>query len=563
MVARSSISFSCWGRLGEWLGDLQLADSRGDASLVEDDEEISISENGNYALHLRSAPNVRALFSPPVMASRVGDVNELFGTLGSYVGLGAIQLGLNNQEGEALWRRLIRIRPVKFKEVSEFETMVSEICAWKTALALDMRSNASAPWSLIEPVHQISPEEELSVLRAAIEKEGLFKGLDYISRNAQSRLNRDDALVRLGEGGIDPHRYGAHLARGGRRFVIPSTHPLRQTAASLPIDMPTMRKVDTTDTPANRFAKHVAVSFSNRIKYGVRRGVASNTSIGRWAKATAGHLDRISSTGVFAGLGSVTRIELGDPAIQRRHGYRAVLRAYLAARGGLGLVWQEMSEFVYAETRDVPRLYELWCLLRVRQAIEGEFDIRLSMDHFVIEESGIRVRRGSVATGDRLLTIGSRRFSVLLWYNRSFLPTSLFQTGKFHVRDGAGGTWSKTMKPDFSIELVPEGSNEGNSHSVRRFLHLDAKYRLKSIPTADDTTDFERTHAADDIDKMHAYLSSIADSAGSHVLYPGDVTAFFKRSDSLDSVGAIAAPPGRMEEFGPSLRSLLEATFAP
>ncbi len=554
----------CWGLSGEWLGELQLADSRGEASLVVDEADgtISISEKGSYALLLERASDAVASFSAPVITACVGSTDGMFGTLASHVGLGALRLGLEAGTGEQLWRRMLRIRPSKFKDVAEFEAMVDEICLWRTALALDMRAVSSAPWSLDENAFSISPDEELTVLRAAVENEGLLEGLAYIGRNAQSRLNRDDTPVRLGEGAIDPHRYGAHLARGGRRFAVPAAHPLHAISASLPVDMPTMRRVDTIDTPANRFAKHVAVSFRNRIVQATRAGIAPETPIGRWARATSGTLDRMIGSGLFARVGAITRLDLGDPALQRRHGYRAVLRAYLAARAGLAIAWPEMTKSVYAETRDVPRLYELWCLIRVRRAIEEEFGVRLPMDHFVVGEAAVRVRRGSVATAEGPVTIGLRRCVLRLWYNRSFFPTNPVEDGAFRIHDAAGGTWSKSMKPDFTIELLPFDNDPASPSETRRFLHLDAKYRLKSLPTVSDIEEADRTHAADDIDKMHAYLSGIADSAGAHVLYPGDTTVFFRRSGSRDAVGAIATAPGRMKDFGPSVRILLEATFA-
>lgn len=562
MPAVQSVLLPCWARSGEWLGELQIADSRGEASLLSNKSgaEISISESGSYALLLRRASKAVACFSPPVIAGRVGGADELFGTLASHVGLGALQLGLDTGAGEPIWRQMVRIRPAKFRAVAEFETMVAEICAWRTALAFDMRAHSSAPWSLDERSPEVSPEEELIVLRAAVEGEGLFEGLAHISRNAQSRLDRDDTPVRLGEGAIDPHRYGAHLARGGLRFAVPATHSLRPIAASLPVDMPTMRRIDTIDTPPNRFAKHVAVSVRHRVVLAMRAGIANDTPIGRWASSAAAHLDRITGSEPFSRVSALTRIDLGDPTLQRRQGYRAVLRAYLAARAGLAIAWPAMSELVYAETRDVPSLYELWCLIRVRRALEEEFDVQLSMDHFIVGETGIRVRRGSAATADRPLTIGSRSYGIRLWYNRSFLPSSTSVEGPFRVHEAAPGTWSKAMKPDFTIELLPLGHDSTEPFGTRRFLHLDAKYRLKSLLAAPD--DAERSHKPDDIDKMHAYLSSIADSAGAHVLYPGDATVFFSRRHSLDAVGALATAPGRMEDFASRLRELIEATFA-
>jgi predicted component of viral defense system (DUF524 family) len=552
----------CWGRSGELLGDLEFADSAGEATILADDGagEISISESSRYALLLRHSADLAARFAPPITGERLGSAGDLFGSLSSHIGLGAFSLGFDDNAGLPLWRRIVRIRPSKFKDAVEFETMVTEICEWKTVLALDVHGRSSAPWTLMELGRERPPEEELAVLRAAADRHRLLEGLTEVARNAQSRLERDDTPARLGAGAIDPSRFALHLAQGGRRSAVPSHHPIRSAAASLPAEAPSSRHVDNHDTPANRFAKFVARSFRDGLDRALRAGIATDAPIALWARTTAAHLDRLLSHAPFPRVGSVVRIDLGDPALQRRRGYRSVLQAYLAARAGLAIQWPELSEIVFAETRDVPQLYELWCLIRLRRAIEEEFGVALSMDHLSGLGGTIVVRRGSVATASAPVTIGGRGYHLKLWYNRTYSPSAAIADGPFAVHVIGSGTWSKPMKPDFSIELSPV-DHVADASTWPRFVHLDAKYRLKTLPMTNDDDDLQRTYAADDIDKMHAYLAGISRSWGAHILYPGDRTTFFRRADARAAVGAFAAVPGRMDEFGESLRALLETTF--
>lgn len=562
MKAFDALVMKCWGRSGELLGELELADSAGEATIVADESaaDISISESARYALFLRPVSTLATQFTAPIVGERVGSSRGLFGSLSSHIGLGAVSLGLNDANGVPLWRRIVRIRPSKFKSAIEFETMVDEICAWKTALALDVHAQSSAPWTLVELGSERPPEEELSVLRAAIDREGLLKGLAYIARNAQSRLERDETPVRLGEGAIDPSRLALHLAQGGRRSAVPVGHPVRAMATSLPAEAPSLRGIESHDTPANRFAKFVVRSFRDRLERALRSGIAVDAPITLWARSMVAQLDRILLGVPFNRAGSVARIDLGDATLQRKHGYRSVLRAYLAARAGLAIQWPELSEIIFAETRDVPQLYELWCLIRLRRAIEGEFGVELSMDHLRKVGGTVAVRRGSVATANAPLKIGGRDLRLRLWYNRTYSPSSVIEDGLFAVHGTTSGTWSKPMKPDFSIELSPVDDG-ADASTWPRFIHLDAKYRLKTLPTTSNDDVLERTYAADDIDKMHAYLAGISRSEGAHILYPGDQTRFFRRTDAAGSVGAFAAAPGRMEEFGKNLSTLIKATF--
>jgi predicted component of viral defense system (DUF524 family) len=561
LKAYDSLALKCWSRSGDLLGDLELADGAGEATIFADEQasEISISESGRYVMLLRRSSDLAARFAPPIVSERLGRADELLGVLATHVGLGAVSLGFNDAAGSPLWRRVVRIRPTKFKDAVEFETMVAEICAWRTALALDLQALSSAPWTLADIDDDRPYDEELAVLRAAADSEGLLEGLSYIARHAHSRLERDDTPARLGEGGIDPSRFARHLARAGQRTAIPAHHPVRSIASSLPAEAPSTRRIESLDTPANRFAKFVAHSFRERLEAASRSRTALDVPIISWARTTISQLDRILARPPFDRVGRISRVELGDPTLQRKHGYRSILRAYLAARAGLAIRWPELSDIVYAETRDVPHLYELWCLIRLRRAIEAEFGVALSMDHVATSDGTIALRRGSVAVGDSLVTIGGRDYRLRLWYNRTFSPTAATADGRFFLHAATLGTWSKPMKPDYSIELTPIDDGDGSTLSPR-FVHFDAKYRLKVLPVNDDGAP-ERTYAADDIDKMHAYLAGISDSHGAHILYPGDRTAFFRRTGITGSVGAMAAVPGRMEMFGEELRTLLEATF--
>lgn len=563
MRAVDALILKCWSQSGELLGELELADRGAKPTILAVDgaNDISISESASYALLFRPASALAVQFAAPIVNERVGSVSGLFGSLGSHIGLGAVSLGFDDADGRALWRRTVRIRPSKFKDAIEFETMVDEVCAWKTALALDVKAQSSAPWSLVKLGSERPPEEELAILRAAVDREDLIEGLAYVARNAQSRLERDETPTRLGEGAIDPSRFAFHLAQGGRRSAVPVGHPVRSVAASLPTDAPSVRRIESHDTPANRFAKFVTRSFRDRLERALRSGIAADAPIAIWARSTVARLDSILAGVPFSRAGLLVRIDLGDATLQRRHGYRSVLRAYLAARAGLAIRWPEMSEIVFAETRDVPQLYELWCLIRVRCAIEAEFGVELSMDHLRNVGGTVAVRRGSVATANAPVTIGDRDFRLRLWYNRTYSPSSVIEHSLFAEHATTSETWSKPMKPDFSIEVTPVDVG-GHASAWPRFVHLDAKYRLKTLPTTRDDVVLLQTYAADDIDKMHAYLAGISRSEGAHILYPGDRTKFFRRADASGSVGAFAAAPGRMEGFSQNLRALLEATFA-
>ncbi len=540
---------------GTWLGELQIADQRGKATLERDATTARawIGELDDYIVLLRDASPAVSGFTAPVSAGRIENDGALFGFLPSQAGLGSVRIGLAGPSGEPLWHQSVSIRPAKFRDTIEFETMVSEICDWRTALTLDLRASSSAPWTLDRNLVAIPAEERLAVLRAAAGETAFVEALRHIENNATSKLERETTLVRLGESGIDTHSLGQHLSSAVRRRAVPSSHRLGSRLSAIPTEMPSVRRYDSTDTPDNRFAKFVGEGFRRRIVEAIGGGIDLRTPLGAWGMRTASMLDRILGSRFYRGVGNLTRLELGSPGLQRRRGYRKVLEAFLAGQAGLAVKWDDLDALVHAETRDVPSLYEIWCLVRLRDEIEKTYGIALSQDHISLSLGRLKLRRGTAATASNLVKIADQPFAMKLWYNRSFSPApSPAVNGFWKTSPLSTGTWTKTMMPDFTIELRPkDGPGE-------LLVHLDAKYKLKSIRNSQNPPP-DRTHKADDVDKMHAYLFGINNSVGAYILYPGDTTSYFRRSDLRSTIGAIPVVPGESQNLGDCLKEILEA----
>lgn len=561
MNAVASIRLPCWAKDGVWLGELQISDRRGEATLETDDTtgRISIAELADYVVLLRNAAPFVACFAAPVSVGRVEGDGELFGFLGSQAGLGRLRVALCSPKGDKIWQHPLWIRPAKFRDIVDFETMLSDICDWRTSLALDLRSATSAPWILDRTVSSTPPEERLVVLRAAAERHQLVNALRYVERNSSRRLERDASVGRLGEATIDVHRLGHHLASPSRRVAVPAGHRLANRVSSLPMDMPMTRRFESVDTPENRFAKFTAVVFRNQIVDAMRAGINPDTPLGSWATSNASIFDRLLGGAFYRSVGALGRVDIGSPVLQRRRGYRSILEAFLAARSGLAIRWDELDEFVDAETRDVPSLYEIWCLLKLRTAVQTEFGVRLTDEPMRYRSGGLSLARGTVASADGFVEIAGRRFALRLWYNRSFAPISESQTdGRWTISEPLTGTWTKTMRPDFTIELREATSDADIAADKNSILiHFDAKYRIKSIGM-NNSQDDVKTYAADDIDKMHAYLFGITNSVGAYIMYPGDKRSYFRRSNLRSTIGAIPAVPGKTTHLDKCLREILE-----
>ncbi|MFL6846332.1 MAG: DUF2357 domain-containing protein [Allosphingosinicella sp.] len=499
-------------------------------------------------------------FGRPVETSPLQHAGELLGSLGQSPGLGIVRVGLQGHSGEILWQQALHVRPEKLRDQHEFEAMVSDICRWRTSLALDLRSYSSAPWSLDSESRAIQPEELLVVLRSVVETHDVFANLEQVQRRAQARLDRDQTLARLGFDQIEAFRLGRLLNAPGERVLVPSGHPLSPRFQSLPRQGPSARKIENVDTPANQFVKFVLARIGSLLGETLAAEIYSHSPLVAWAKRAEASVRRLIANPFFSRISRISKIDLGSPVLQNREGYRSILQAYLMLKAGLSIRWPEVSEAVFGETRDTAQLYEIWCLIQLRHSLAEEFGAELPLDHFECREGRLRVLRGSSAVSPIPVELQGRHYRLQLHYNKLFSPAKAGTQGCLVTHEGSAGTWSKVMKPDYTIALFPHKITTAAAAEAGDLclVHFDAKYRLKSLGRMLGEEDAAlRTYVPDDLDKMHAYVAGINGSAGAYALYPGDRTAFYLRSDRKASVGGIAASPGATDSIGPAIREAL------
>lgn len=541
---------------GSLIGQLVITDRRQRETVYVGDDGPSISELGEYFVRM-DGPTASALrFAAPVEALATGASAELIGVLSRPPGLGVVRIVLETADGTPVSRTTLSVRPEKLRDRIVFETMVSDLCRWRTELALDLHAHSSAPWVWSDAAGAMSPEERLVVLRGAIEANRLFEALATVERAALGRLERDVALVNIGREEIDAFRVGRYISAPGARSVVPTTHPLAARMASIPLHLPPARKVESLDTPENQFVKVAVRRFREALGEALRQvPYYSDSPLAAWARTTEARLARISLSSFFSHISWPAHVSLGSPTLQRREGYRSVLRTYLDLRAGFSMPWDDLGHAVFAETRDVPTIYELWCLLRIRGTLEQLFETKLDLAHFLRTSGRLSVCRGAVSNSTGPVQLEGKAYALRLYYNRTFSPLRVGSAGGFHLHGSGLGTWSKPMKPDFTIELWPAEMSQPEAAGVglQRLVHLDAKYRLRRLIEGGDI------HQPDDLDKMHAYVGSINHSVGSYALFPGDTEELYAAPTPMNAVvGAIPLAPGTSCQFATSLLRVLQ-----
>ncbi len=320
------------------------------------------------------------------------------------------------------------------------------------------------------------------------------------------------------------------------------------------------RTVDDKDTPENRFLKMAVFGIEAR-HAALARFLLGQTGVSDAAKdeirALCAMLKAIRRDPFFRGIGRFQGLRQESLVLQRASGYSAVYRIWMVLKRMYALGGDRMR----LETKDVATLYEMWCFIRVKNAVAelanvGEkAKVRLK-DYvyrlFTGEESRVVF---SDASGLELAEVG---------YNpsaRAALCDGMVDTCAPTTGIAPGGTSAE--RPDIVLRLTKTFG--GDAHYKVTYL-FDAKYRIQGR-YSDGVAAGVDYPPQDAIDQMHRYRDAIyycggkrdedgADEplkreiVGGYVLFPGAgakaavAAAPFMRTREEVNIGAFPLRPG-------------------
>lgn len=354
---------------------------------------------------------------------------------------------------------------------------------------------------------------------------------------------------------------------------------------------------ESADTPENRYVKAFLEQCAGAIDHlksrlAHRRKPAALREAEGWSEK----IEEMLSARRWAEVGPLQHFPSNSQVLQKRRGYRDVLKFDLAFRLGMQLSWpagDTLSDGFSGDVRPVNEIYEYWCFFVLRRVLRElcEKEVAGSHDLISVASDGLLVRLEK-GTRSRLRfhyrSAGARRLDVSLFYNRRFRRPN-------RSMGGWDGSYSASFDPDYSIQLtVTEGGKKR-----RHWLHFDAKYRMETadaqalfapadslvLDGSDDENGTEydqeiaRLHKRDDLFKMHTYRDGILSSRGAYVLFPGngdglrytgrDQNMFVRHPTAFSggaafqfpSVGAFDLCPGRDDLQVNTVRTFLADVF--
>lgn len=369
------------------------------------------------------------------------------------------------------------------------------------------------------------------------------------------------------------------LISSSNRDSLPSNHYLAKRFhwESVPHAIEHDVREETVDVPENRFVKFVLEAFMVFLRDMSTLDNASE-NLKAEAEALAENLDYRLSDPLFRNVSRLDRLPLSSPALQRREGYREILRAWLMFESAAKIAWEGGEDVYKGGKRNVAVLYEYWAFFKLLDIVSGIFDFpQKELERLVVCDKNkleLSLRQGKTMTFEGVFepADGSRPLKAQFTYNKTF---------KYKDNLELQGSWTVDMRPDYTLSIWPryiKNVEDAEKIDAVVHIHFDAKYKIEKFleffsntPKADiedsitdtDTPKDELSAIKEEEDKgvykrgdllkMHAYNDAIRRTYGSYILYPGDKDDPKRRyHEIIPGIGAFILKPGAQLMAGAS-----------
>ncbi|MCY1720702.1 DUF2357 domain-containing protein [Prolixibacteraceae bacterium Z1-6] len=357
------------------------------------------------------------------------------------------------------------------------------------------------------------------------------------------------------------------LITGSNRFHLPDGHYLKNYGLnSLPGKVAAVRKTDTVDTPENRFVKFALETFLQFCS-DINKKASEKSRLKLESGLLEKELESYLSHSVFKEILHPETLRLNSPVLQRKEGYREVLRVWLMFDLAAKLVWKGGDDVYKGGKKDIATLYEYWLFFKLLDLFKSVFDIEPKDISELIKETAdglnLQLKQGNYTALKGIFNTGSRKLNIRFNYNRSFSGQKDYPNS---------GSWTTTMRPDYTLSFWPNGIVENDDEDFKKseaeaerqelivHIHFDAKYKVANLTDMLEKSneDLLKKEKEDnrkgiyknaDLLKMHAYKDAIRRTGGAYVLYPGETSTKKKGfHEIIPGLGAFPVRPSKTDD---------------
>ncbi len=310
----------------------------------------------------------------------------------------------------------------------------------------------------------------------------------------------------------------------------------------IPLEIEEMKHHDTIDVPENRFYKYFLELLQSKITSlleSLEKKDKNYKKLDEYYQLRVFN-EKISyylSQKLFKDISKMDYIPLNSQVLQKKEGYRDILKYFLMLDSGFRISWKELTDNILAFQKKMSDLYENWCYFELVKIIEDLTGETIPLENFANKKDDntwiINLSEGKSSMKSlNYNTPNGKTIKIKLFYNLRF-----YKNNEKH-----NYSYSVPLRPDYTI-LLEFNNNEGKHD--KRYIHFDAKYKAK-IEEDPNNDEVYKKYKNQDITKMHAYKDAINGTVSAYILYPGDKKNKFSKNsdDSFEGVGAFPLNPG-------------------
>jgi len=491
-------------------------------------------------------------------------VNDSSGRISPNIYVGTLTIDVLDAEKIKCGEVKLEVQSVKTTYRQDYRLMMEEITEKCTDLLLQHSSPVSQYFEVDFNADANTLYQRFAFIKSILESIEFNDSVHKIISSPVTRWKENETIEDIR--GVKRFNNSAirQLTSSGNRINLPDEHPLKNRLKSIPSKIKVNNKTETVDTPENRFVKHALVSFQSfcsdfKIK------LNNNSRIKNEAELLIDRLDQFLSHSVFKEIANPTMLPLNSPVLQRKEGYREILRVWLMFDLAAKMIWHGGDDVYSGNKRDVAVLYEYWLFFKLLDIIKEVFKIdSLAIEKLIEQTSdglGLKLKQGKFLPVEGEYISDTRKLRIEFSYNKTF-------SGGKEYPDS--GSWTRNLRPDYTLSIWPFGIEQDQAEKEELIVHIhfDAKYKVENLHALfakDENLEEEKeeqkkgTYKRADLLKMHTYKDAIRRTAGAYVLYPGTEGKFmrFGFHELIPGLGAFSIRPSKTDCGDAELKKFL------
>lgn len=487
--------------------------------------------------------------------------NEHIGRISPNIFVGTLSLEIfNTNEPNKKWEQKLEVQSTKTSYRKDYQYMLNSITEKCTDLILQANSPVSHSFETDFDTDNKTLYQRFAFVKSIINSEEFEDAINRIISTPTTKWTEEAEETDVRKIKRFRNNEIKQLINANNRTKLSSNHTLYSSKLkSVATKISSFKKIESVDTSENRFIKHALETFS---KFCLDIGNHPNAGqrLKYEANVVTEKLENHLQHSLFKEISRPTTLKLNSPTLQKKEGYREILKVWLKFDLAAKLIWDGGEDVYSGGKKDIATLYEYWLFFKLLDVINSIFEIESKeFEQLIVSNSNnlnLQLKQGKFTALKGTYTKGHRDLHIRFNYNRSFSTNSDISKS---------GSWTTTLRPDYTLSVWPVGlkeyrndKGEAKAEELEQIVHVhfDAKYKIANINQIIEENQDEEVlnnekkanlkgiYKNADLLKMHAYKDAIRRTSGAYVLYPGDTNKRLKGfHEVLPGLGAFPIKP--------------------